>query len=356
MTGGRSMFGYVGSRTTRERNARGEGLSVFQVDAATGALDRVQLLSDLVNPAYLVMSTNGRRLYAVHGDRSEVSAFAVDGASGQLAHINTVDTRGLNPVHLTLDVSGRFLIVANHLRGGIVVLPIGAEGQLLPVAQAVATEGPPGPHRSEQTGPKPHFAGFDASGRWLLVPDKGLDRTFCFRFDDGVLTPAGHATAREGSGPRHLAVSPRGDRVHVVNELDSTLATHAFDAATGALVPLHVLSTLPHGFTGFSRAAGIAIDAAGRTLYASNRGHDSIACFRLDADSGLPDFIEAVPTGGRTPRSFTLSPDGTRLYALNEDSDDITLFDIAPDGRLHATARRVACGSPVCLVFGKAAR
>jgi 6-phosphogluconolactonase len=351
-----SMFAYVGSRTTRERKARGEGLSVFHVDARDGGLERIQLLGELVNPSYLALSADGRRLYAVHGDRTEASAFAVDAASGRLEKINTVDTQGLNPVHLTLDVSDQFLLVTNHLRGGVVVMPIGSEGELLPVTQALPTEGTPGPHRTEQPGPKPHFACFDPSGRWLLVPDKGLDRTFCFRFDGGTLTPAGSAVAREGAGPRHLAVHPRGDRVYVVNELDSTLSMLSFDGATGALAPLHWLPTLPATFSGHSRAAGIAIDAAARTLYASNRGHDSIAVFTLDTGSGLPSFIEAVPTGGRTPRSFTLSPDGARLYALNEDSDSITLFDVAADGRLQATGRGTACGSPVCLVFGGAGR
>ena len=346
------MFAYVGSRTTRERNARGEGLSVFHVDPEDGSLARVQLLGELVNPSYLALSADGRRLYAVHGDRTEASAFAVDAATGRLERINTVDTGGLNPVHLTLDVSGQFLLVTNHLRGGVAVLPIGPEGELQPLVQAVATEGTPGPHRIEQPGPKPHFGGFDSTGRWLLVPDKGLDRTFVFRFDGGRLALAGHAVAREGAGPRHLAVHPRGDRVYVVNELDSTLTTLAFDAATGALTPLHGLPTLPASFTGHSRAAGIAIDASARTLYASNRGHDSIAVFTLDAASGLPRFNETVSTGGRTPRSFTLSPGGQRLYALNEDSDSIALFDVAADGSLQPTGRSTPCGSPVCLLFG----
>ena len=350
------MFAYVGSRTTRERNARGEGLSVHHVDAKDGSLERVQVLGEVVNPTYLAVSADGRRLYTVHGDRTEASAFAVDAASGRLERINTVDCGGLNPVHLTHDMSGQFLVVTNHLRGGVAVLPIGPGGELLPPVQTVATEGIPGPHRTEQPGPKPHFSGFDSTGLWLLVPDKGLDRTFVFRYAAGRLALAGEAEARPGAGPRHLAVHPRGDRVYVVNELDSTLTTLAFDPGSGALVQLHWLPTLPGGFTGHSRAAGIALDTAARTLYASNRGHDSIAVFTLDATSGLPRFVDAVPTGGRTPRSFTLSPDGQRLYALNEDSDSITLFDVAADGRLQPTGRSTVCGSPVCLVFGSADR
>jgi 6-phosphogluconolactonase len=347
------MFAYVGSRTTRERRARGEGLSVLRVDPANGDFERVQLLDDLVNPSFLALSADGRRLYSVHGDRTEASSFAVDEASGLLERINTMDCGGLNPVHLTLDSPGSHLLVTNHLSGGVVVLPIGPQGELRPACHAAETQGPLGPHRVEQTQPKPHFGGFDATGQWLLVPDKGVDRIFCFRFEGGTLARAGHVSAREGSGPRHLAVHPRGDRVYVVNELDSTLSTLAFDVTTGTLTALHWLPTLPATFTGNSRAAGIAIDSAGSTLYASNRGHDSIATFRLDPESGLPRFVETVPTDGRTPRSFTISPDGSRLYALNEDSDSITLFDIDTDGRLRPTGRGIACGSPVCLLFAK---
>ena len=349
------MYAYVGSRTTRERNARGEGISVFRVDPVSGALERVQLLGDLVNPSYLALSPDGRHLYCVHGDRSEVSAFGIDSASGQLRFVNQQDTHGRNPVHLAFDPSGRFLVVTNHLGAGLAVLPIAADGSLLPLAQLVSISGPVGPHRVEQQQAKPHFNPFDRSGRWVIVPDKGLDRVFSYRFEGGTLAPAPvpFVQAREGAGPRNAVFHPRLPLAYVVNELDSSLTTYAFDAGSGALQPLHVIPTLPPSFTGNSRAAGIAIDGGGRTLYASNRGHDSVAIFRLDERDGLPVFVDSVPTLGRTPRFFTLSPDGRLLYALNEDSDSLVAFDVDDAGML-ARPRQVAdCGSPVCLVFSK---
>lgn len=346
------MYAYVGSRTTRERNARGEGLSVFAVDAAGGALERIQLVGDLVNPSYLALSADGSHLYCVHGDRREVSAFSVDKASGRLSFINQQDTQGRNPVHLALDPSGRFLVVTNHLGASLAVLPIAADGSLQPLQQLVTITGPNGPHRIEQQQAKPHFNPFDPSGRWVVVPDKGLDRVFSYRFEGGELRPAAtpFATAREGAGPRSVVFHPRLQRAYVVNELDSTLMSCRFDAATGEIAPLHVVPTLPPSFVGHSRAAGIAIDADGRHVYTSNRGHDSIAVFDLDAGSGLPAFVEAVPTLGRTPRFFTLSPDGRLLYALNEDSDTIVVFDVV-EGRLTGPREVAACGSPVCMVF-----
>ncbi|MBL8378797.1 MAG: lactonase family protein [Burkholderiales bacterium] len=347
------MYAYVGSRTTRERNARGEGISLFHVDPDTGALERVQVHGGLVNPSFLALSADGRHLYCVHGDGSEVSAFRIDPANARLSFINRQETRGRNPVHLAFDPSGRFLIVANHLGASLAVLPTADDGALLPLAQLVTVEGPIGPHRIEQQQAKPHFNPFDPSGRWVVVPDKGLDRVFCFGFEAGALVPAPvpFAQAREGAGPRCAVFHPRLPLAYVVNELDSTVTTYAFDAACGALRALHIIPTLPPEYTGNNRAAGIGIDSQGRTLYTSNRGHDSVATFRLDARHGLPVMVDAAPTLGRTPRFFTLSPDGRLLFALNEDSDSIVVFDVGQDGALARPRLAAACGSPVCMLF-----
>jgi 6-phosphogluconolactonase len=347
------MYAYVGSRTTRERNARGEGISVYRVDAASGALDRVQLVGDLVNPSYLTLSASGEHLYCVHGDHSEASAFAVDRDTGRLRFTSQRSTEGRNPVHLALDASGRHLVVTNHIGASLAVLPVARDGSLEPVSQLVSISGPIGPHRVEQQQAKPHFNAFDPSGRWVIVPDKGLDRVFSYRFEGGTLAPAPSpfVQAREGAGPRGAAFHPRRPLVYVVNELDSTLTTYRFDAASGALDPLHLIPTLPATFTGNSRAAGIVIDADGRCLYTSNRGHDSVASFRLDPETGLPEFAGAYATLGRTPRFFTLSPDGRLLFALNEDSDSIVAFDVDGSGALEAPRVIAACGSPVCMVF-----
>lgn len=348
------MFAYVGSRTTRERNARGEGITVYRVDESTGALERIQVVGDLVNPSYLALNRAGDRLYTVHGDEMEVSVFVVDKATGSLEFLNRESTQGRNPVHLALDPSERFLVVANHIGASLAVLPIKADGSLGGLTQLVELSGPIGPHRIEQTQAKPHFSPFDPSGRFVVVPDKGLDRMFSFRFDAGTLTPASvpFVAAREGSGPRHLAFHPLLPYAYVVNELDSTVTSYRYDRDTGGLAPLQILSTLPETFTGNSRAAGITIDSAGRTVYASNRGCDSIAVFRVDRATGLLSFSGANPTLGRTPRFFTLTPNERMLFALNEDSDSIVAMRVdGSTGRLAPLQPPVPCGSPVCMVF-----
>lgn len=347
------MYAYVGSRTTRERNARGEGITVWRVAPDGGALELAQVVGDLVNPSYLALGADGTRLYAVHGDQSDVSAFAVDPASGRLRFLGRRSTRGRNPVHLALAPDGRFLVVTNHLGASVVVLPIDGDGTLGDVVQQVDFAGPVGPHRVEQQQAKPHCATFDPSGRFVVVPDKGLDRVFTFRFADGRLAPTAvpFVAAREGAGPRHVAFHPALPMAYVVNELDSTVTACRFDSDTGALVPLEIHSTLPPSFTGNSRAAGIAVDSAG-AVYASNRGADNIAVFRADPATGRLRFLGADATLGRTPRFIAPTPDGRTLYALNEDSDTIVALRVDPrDGRLTPAHAPVPCGSPVCMVF-----
>ena len=342
------MLAYVGSRTTRERNARGEGISIFSVDAASGALERVGLVADLANPSYLALNRAGDRLYCVHGDQEEVSAFRVT-RDGGLALLNRVSCQGRNPVHLALDPLEESLVVSNHLTGQLAVIRLDREGALGEVVQRESLSGAPGPHRIEQPFSKPHFNPFDPSGRFVLVPDKGLDRVFSFRFEQGKLVPMQEIATREGAGPRHLAFHPNLGMLYVLNELDSTVLTCRF--GEGLLEPLQVLSSLPESFTGHSRAAGIQASADGRFVYASNRGSDSITVFSVEA-SGLLRFRESVASEGRTPRFFTLAPDGRWMYVLNEDSDSIVRFGV--DGETGVPKREgdaVQCGSPVCMVF-----
>lgn len=351
---GKNMYAYVGSRTTRERNARGDGISVFKVDPGNGDLEMVELVKDLVNPSFLSLSANGKFLYAVHGDLSDISAFSVERDSGRLRFINRQSTKGKNPVHLAIDPSGRFMIVSNHLGSSLAVLPIAEDGSLREVTQLVALTGPLGPHRIEQKLSKPHFNPFDPSGKFVIVPDKGLDRTFTFRFQDGQLSAAepAFAIAREGAGPRHIAFHPKADFAYVVNELDSTVTAYRYARDSGALTPLQILPTLPASFTGSSRASEIEVSADGRFVYASNRGYDSIAVYAVDAATGLLTFVEARPTGGKTPRFFAIAPGGRFLYALNEDSDSIVTITIDQgSGRLKPSGFSVKSGSPVCMVF-----
>ena len=346
---------YVGCRTTRERHARGDGLGVWACDGA-GAWRQVQLVRELVNPSYLAFDRSGRYLYAVHGDGTEASAFAVDRRDGTLRLLNRASTGGRNPVHLMPDPTNRFMIVANHVvdsehLSGIASLPIADDGRLGDPVDVVAFSGALGPFCKEQPFPKPHQVQFDPSGRFIAVPDKGCDRTVVFVLDAaGKFREVASAPAREGAGPRHIAFHPRGMTAYVVNELDSSVQACRFDPVEGTLSPFQVVSALADTVTGNSRAAEIAISPDGEWLYASNRGSDTIACFSIEPRSGRLTARRHVPCGGKTPRFFALSPEGGALFVANEDSDTIVRFPLA--GGIPGEGAVVAqCGSPTCIVF-----
>jgi len=351
-----AVYAYVGSYTTAERYARGDGIHVYRVDGASGAWTHVQHVDGLVNPSFLTMRADQRCLCAVHGDENYATSFSVDRETGRLAPLNRAATGGRNGVHAAFDGSGRFLLVANYASGNVAVLPAGSDGRLADAAQTVALAGQPGPHRIEQTGSHPHQVVFDRSGKYVLAPDKGLDRIFIFRFDgeSGKLaaTAQGSVAARSGSGPRHAAFHPTLPVVWVVNEISSTVATYEWEAEHGSLRAVQILPSLPPEFTGESTGAEIAVAAGGRFVYASNRGHDSIAIFSADPRSGALTPVGWTPSRGRAPRFIGFDPSQRFLYAANEQSDSIlTCRADWPTGRVKPTGQIVHQGSPVTIAY-----
>ena len=355
-----SNLAYVGCRTSRERNARGDGINVFRIEPDGAPWTHLQLVGDLLNPSYLAFDRTRRALYAVHGDSSEVSAFRVDPATGRLAFLNRQSTHGKNPVHLTVDPTNRFLVIANHvttpeLASGLAVLALGPDGALGDLVDLVPLKGKLGPHRVEQPFAKPHQVQYDPGRRFIVVPDKGRDVVESYTLSaDGKLalaTPVA-ARAQEGAGPRHVGFHPSGAYAYVINELNSTVAACRFDTRTGALAPFQVLPSLPDSFVGDSRAGEIEVSRDGRFVYASNRGSDTIAAFAIDARTGRLTPRGWQGTGGRTPRFFALAPDGRSLLAANEESDTIMALAVdAGTGLLGDPKLAARVGSPTCIVF-----
>jgi 6-phosphogluconolactonase len=350
------MFAYVGSFTTAQRQARGNGIHVYRVDGATGTWAHLQHVADLTNPSFLALSHDQRFLYSVHGDSDYATAFALDPKSGQARLINRAATGGANGVRQAVDPSGRFLVVANYASGSIAVLAIAADGALKDQHQLVTLAGEPGPHKSQQASSHPHDIAFDPSGRFVLVPDKGLDRIFIFCLDGatGRLSPTQPdcVKSRPGAGPRHLAFHPKLPIVWVLNELDSTTATYRWDAKRATLAPIQVITTLPTTFTAYSTAAEIVVTPDGHFLYCSNRGHDSVAIYAADPADGALTPIGWQPTQGRDPRFIALDPAQRFLYAANEQSDTIASFRVnAKSGKLLPSGQVINTASPTSIVF-----
>jgi 6-phosphogluconolactonase len=352
---GLPKFAYVGSFLTSTRNARGEGLSVYTIDAATGQWSRIQLLSDVVNPGYLAFHPKRPVLYAVQPVLNEVSAFAIDETAGTLTPMNRQPSGGADPSHLAVDPAGKFVVCANYVAGTVEVIPVNDDGSLGTPTDVVATQGELGPHRTEQPGPHPHQCPFDPSGRFLVVPEKGLDRLYVFAIDaaTGKLKPADppYTRTRSGAGPRHIVFHPKRPYAWVINELDSTVTGYKYDPA-GVLTPQQILPSLPATYTGNNTGSAIVVAPSGRFVYASNRGHDSVAIFKVDDATGMLSSVGWELTQGSTPRFIGLTPSGSRLFAANQRADTIVEFIVdSLTGKLAPTGQVIKANTPVCIIF-----
>ena len=340
---------YVGTYTA---NTRSEGVYLVRMDRRSGELRRIGAVNAGANPSFLTIHPNGRVLYAVNElDTGAVSAFAIVKGIDGLTKLNEQPSDGGAPCYVSVDKSGRALLVANYSGGNVALLPIEANGALAP-AHVVQHTGK-GPNAERQEAPHAHCILPDPSNRFALAADLGADRVFVYRLDlDGkALGHVGDAVMAPGAGPRHLAFHPTLPLVFVANELDSTVATLRFDSARGALSPQGTLSTLPAGWTGTNYPADIHVAANGRSLYVSNRGHNSIAVFSVGREGTLA-LEQMISTEGDWPRNFSLHPTGQWLLVANQRSDSVIVFARDSDtGRLTLTKQKLEIPSPVCLRF-----
>lgn len=344
---------FVGCFTTQHRGARGTGIYAYRTDRPVWSA--LAGLAAFDNPSFLTVDARRNLLFCIYGDGRHASAFAIDPAAGRLKLINHAATDGLNGVHHALDPSGRFLIVANHDSGSLSLLPVGDDGALGKVAQCLDLPGALGP-RSEQFSAQPHQVMFDPSGRYLLVPAKGLDRVLVLELDGMSgrlrLRDHGHAVMRPGAGPRHLVFHPTFPVLFVVNEIESSVVLCGWDAASGGIRPLSLSSTLPPEIFSPNTASAIVISPDGRSLYVSNRGHDSIAHFAVDPEAMRIMPVEWVPANGACPRFMMPDPDNGDLLVVSEREGRISAFECdSGNGRLSFKAVVAQCESPSAIAF-----
>lgn len=336
------------------------GIYVSRHHDVAGTLTEPRLAAESRNPSFLAVRPDGRTLYAVNetgdfegGPAGALSAFRLDPVSGDLTPLNQVSSGGGAPCHLTLDRAGRHVFVANYGGGSVAVIAVEPDGRLGRQTAFVQHTGS-SVNEARQQAPHAHGIYLDAAERHVLVPDLGLDQVVIYRFDAaaGALTPSpgGNARLAPGSGPRHLAFSTDGRYFFVLNELRSTVTVFSWDAATGRAGELGTVPTLPAGFNGGNSTAEIESHPNGRFVYASNRGHDSLAVF-LWAEARLTP-VQHQPLGVKTPRHFALSPSGRWLLAAGQNSGRIEVHAVdTATGALSATGRGVEVDTPVCVVF-----
>jgi 6-phosphogluconolactonase len=354
------LWVYFGTYTQQES----KGIYAARLDPVSGALSESALAAALPNPSFLCVHPAHTHLFAVSeisDFRAErlgaVSAFAIDRTDGSLRLLNQQHSGGAGPCHISIDKEGRNVLVANYGSGTVAVLPVAADGHLLPPA-SVAQHSGSSIHPRRQTAPHPHCIGLDAEDRYAFVADLGLDQIVAYRFDaaEGHLSvnhPIVTAVA-PGSGPRHFTLHPQPGFAYVINELTSTITTFSYDQQSGDLREVQTVSTLPNDFAGSNLTAEVQVHPSGNFLYGSNRGHDSIAVFSVDQVTGKLTMLGYYSTGGRTPRHFGIDPAGNLLVVANQDSDCVVVLHIDQQTGVLEPAASIALPSPVCVVFVQA--
>ena len=334
-----------------------KGIYVSRFDSDTGKLSAPELVAETKNPTFLAVHPNGRYLYAANevNDASDMSAFAIDIKSGKLTPLNRQTFAGSGACHISVDATGKCLLVANYNSGSIAALPIHDDGSLGETTGAIQHTGS-GANPARQKGPHAHFILPSPDNRFALNCDLGLDKIFIYRLDAPAAKLAANdppfASVAPGAGPRHLVFSADGKFVYVINEMGGTVTVFSYDAINAAMTEAQTISTLPRDFSRNNTSAEIVLHPSGKFLYASNRGFDSITVFAVDQKSGALTFVEHQSTLGRTPRHFAIDPTGRWLLAENQASDSVVVFAIDPDtGKLKSTGQKISVGSPVCAVF-----
>ncbi len=335
--------------------AKGKGVSLLHFDQTTGAISPLVMFEDVRNPTYLALSRDRSMLYAVEempkDEGAGVVALHLDLATGSMSLADRLPAHGDCPCHVALDGEERRLFVSNYVSGNLVVFELDKGGRPTGAFADLQRSGK-GPNPDRQEGPHVHQAVLTPDGDHVLVCDLGTDQVARHRLGAGLidLLPDTVATVGSGTLPRHLVFSPNGQYVHVVHEQANTVTTHAYGDDGLSLVG--EMSMLPPGFEGASSAAAIRIHPTGRFLYASNRGHDSIAAFELSSEEDALRPIGIFATGGKAPRDFAIDPAGRWLVAANQDSHTLTVFTTDEDtGMLTPVGEPFKTGSPVCVLF-----
>lgn len=333
---------------------------MYDLDTSTGSMKLCSVAQAGPNPSYLTFDASHRFLYTVnelkefHGaPTGAVSAFSIDRASGILRFLNRQPSHGTDPCHLMVDKTGKYVLVANFMSGGVCVLPILKDGSLGDATDVIQHQGA-SVDLVRQAGPHAHSITLDETGRFVFVPDLGLDKLMVYRFDTDCgkleLNDPPWIDVMPGAGPRQLVMHPTGAFAYLINELNSTVTAFCYDRQRGNLKQIQTLSTLPTEYEGETTCAELQLSPSGKFLYGSNRGHDSIVMFAIDQLDGTLTCIGHRSTQGKTPRHFIVDPQGVFMLVANQDTDNVVTFRLDPaSGEPNLTGHSIDVPTPVCV-------
>lgn len=341
-------------------NKGSEGVYVYKFNTQTGDFSAVvDNTNGLKNPTFLAVAPNQKFVYTVGETQGgSVNAYAFNNKTGKLIKINTQSAGGDGPCHISVDKTGKWVLVGNYGGGSLSILPIEKDGSLGAPTQTIKHEGK-SVNASRQEKPHVHSVNIAPNNTDVFVPDLGIDKIVTYKLDakTGQLsagTPAATKTA-DGAGPRHFTIHPNGKWAYVIQELNATVT--AYNYAKGGLTEIQTISTLPADYKGNNSCADIHISADGKFLYGSNRFYDHLVVYSIDQKTGKLTYITNQPVEGKTPRNFMIDPSGKWVLVANQDSDNIVLFKRdAQKGTLTPTGKELKVSMPVCLKMIKASK
>ncbi|MGR3762911.1 lactonase family protein [Rossellomorea sp. NS-SX7] len=343
-----NYIGYVGTYTKQES----KGVYQFTLDTDKKELTDVTLAAEVDNPTYVTVSGDNKNLYAVskEGENGGVTAFSLDSSTGGLTKLNSHSTAGANPCHVSVDHESRTVVTANYHTTMIESYLTNEDGSLQSLISSIE-HGGSGPHERQEK-PHMHYAGFTPDGKYVIAVDLGSDRVYTYGVRNGELTEAAVFETKPGSGPRHIAFHPNGKFAYVMTELSSEVLVLHYDEKDGRFSEQQYIPAIPEDFNETNDGSAIHVSQDGQFVYAGNRGHNSIAVYNVDQDSGKLTFVEWTSTEGNWPRDFVLDPTGEFLVASNQKSNTLTLFGRDQEtGRLQLLQSGVKVPEPVCVKF-----
>lgn len=356
MKSSESVWIYIGTETSYSSR----GIYRSRLDLGTGELDQPVLAAELSSPAFLTTDPSKQFLYCTgkpgNGDLpyNTVSGFMIDHASGALTKINSQTIENMACCHISCSLGGSVLLGADYGHGMAASFPLDSDGSIAEPETVLKYDSPSMVVPSRQNAPFVHSINMDVSGSYVFVCDFSGDKIHIYKIDPETkkLRAANVVTVAPGAGPRHLVCHPDGKLVYVINELNATISVFDFDTSTGALELLQTVTTLPKKFKGENTTAEIALSPDLRFLYGSNRGHDSIAYYRVNSETGELSPQGSVSTEGEHPRNFTIDPTGKFMLVSNRDSDNVTVFRLDPEtGKPIYTGNQIKLSMPMRIEF-----
>ncbi|MDA2488192.1 lactonase family protein [Bacillus cereus] len=350
MKDNKEFIGYVGTYTKENS----EGIYKFTLDVEAKKISNVTLAAKLDNPTYVTINRNNEYLYSVvkEGESGGVAAYSIDSHTGELKAKNRQVVEGASPCHISVDRGNHTVVTANYHKGTIESFEINEENGTVNLASSIMAHEGSGPNKERQEKPHAHYAGYTPDEKYVVGVDLGIDKIITYEVKDSTLTEVNRLSVNPGSGPRHITFHPNGKYAYVMTELSSEVIVLTYNPAEGSFTELQYISTVPEEFDENNQGSAIHISSDGCFVYAGNRGHNSIAVYSVDQNSGQLTFVEHTSTEGNWPRDFVLDPTEKFLVATNEKSHNLVLFSRDEStGKLTLLQSDVVVPEPVCVKF-----